>query len=147
MHPCRYPACSQLLKRSGYCDIHKANAQKIKLHLNNLSRNKDPELSEAMRIRSSYKWKRVRLLKLSNDPLCEDPHGCHANKQTTETARQVHHIKGLRSHPDLAFVWSNLMSVCTKCHARLERDEIKKENQTLTIDDNKKELSVDYKYF
>lgn len=147
MHPCRYPACPNLLKRSGYCDIHRANAHKVKLHLTKLARNNDPELSEAMRIRSSYKWKRVRLLKLSNDSICEDPYKDHANKQTIESARQVHHIKGLRKHPDLAFVWSNLMSVCTRCHARLERDEINKEDQSVLIAENKTELVNVFKYF
>jgi predicted HNH restriction endonuclease len=38
------------------------------------------------------------------------------------TASQVHHIEGLAARPDLAYTWSNLMSVCTRCHALLERE-------------------------
>ncbi|WP_405593892.1 HNH endonuclease [Sellimonas catena] len=31
-------------------------------------------------------------------------------------ATQVHHIKELRSYPDLAFEEDNLISLCTRCH-------------------------------
>jgi 5-methylcytosine-specific restriction endonuclease McrA len=123
MHPCRYPCCPTLLKRSGYCDKHKAGQTKQAYNHAKLLRQQDPELREAIRIRDSSRWKKVRRLKLTESPMCEDPFNDHSNKQTTETARQVHHIKGLRKHPDLAFVWSNLMSVCTKCHSKMEQHE------------------------
>ncbi len=148
-HPCRYPCCAALLAKSGYCDKHKARQTKLAYQHAKLARHQDPELSQAIKIRNSTKWKKVRRLKLSETPMCEDPFGHHANNQTTETARQVHHIQGLRKHPYLAFVWSNLMSVCTKCHSRLEREE---KNKDQDIQPSNKDLgeansSSGFKYF
>ena len=54
-------------------------------------------------------------------PLCEDPFKDHERRDDTETAKQVHHVKGLATHPELAYDLDNLMSVCTRCHAKLER--------------------------
>jgi predicted HNH restriction endonuclease len=36
---------------------------------------------------------------------------------------QVHHIRPLTTHPEMAFHGSNLMSVCTACHAKLSVEE------------------------
>jgi 5-methylcytosine-specific restriction protein A len=82
-------------------------------------RRNDPALNEANRIRSSGRWKKVRRLKLQQDPLCED---CKEHGVTT-VATQVHHLKGVASHPELAFVMENLRSLCTTCHAKREARE------------------------
>lgn len=37
-------------------------------------------------------------------------------------ATQVHHIIKRKDRPDLMFSEENLMSVCARCHARLERE-------------------------
>jgi 5-methylcytosine-specific restriction endonuclease McrA len=57
-------------------------------------------------------------------PLCQDPFGLHHAKGETVSSEQVHHIKGLSEAPELAFLPSNLMAVCCRCHAKLERKEI-----------------------
>lgn len=62
---------------------------------------------------------------LSMRPLCEDPHGDHARRNRTATATQVHHIKRLATHPELAFDFDNLLAVCTACHAKLGVQERK----------------------
>jgi 5-methylcytosine-specific restriction endonuclease McrA len=54
------------------------------------------------------------------NPICEDPFNVHGS--ITASADQAHHIKPLLTHPELAFVLDNLMSLCTKCHARIESD-------------------------
>ena len=79
-------------------------------------RRRDPRLALANRLRSSSRWKKVRALKLARDPLCEDckDHGLAV------PAVQVHHLKGVARHPELAFVMENLLSLCTTCHAKRE---------------------------
>ncbi len=118
--PCKHPGCRALLDKSGYCQAHASSAPRRNALYDKHVRAKDSALSGASAIRNSTRWRKVRLLKLSQDPLCEDPHGDHARRNDTATGSQVHHIQGLATHPELAFVWSNLMSVCTKCHAKLE---------------------------
>ena len=123
--PCRYPGCRALLDKSGYCDEHKASAPKRHSVYDRHVRSKDPALAMAARIRSSERWRKVRRSQLSGHPLCQDPFGEHKRRNTTETATQVHHVIGLIDRPELAFHASNLMSVCTACHARLEREHRK----------------------
>lgn len=69
----------------------------------------------ARKIRSSYRWQKVRKITMGQRPLCE---GCG------RAAEQVHHIEPLHTHPHLAFVDSNLSPVCTGCHAKIERGEV-----------------------
>ena len=118
--PCKYPGCRALLDKSGYCDAHIASAPNHRRDYDQGRRRNDPALRQAAAIRNSARWKRVQRLKLLTDPLCEDPHGDHARRNTTETATQVHHVKGLATHPELAFEFGNLMSLCAPCHAKAE---------------------------
>ena len=120
--PCRHPGCSALLDKAGYCSKHLQSAPQPSREYDRGRRKNDPSLSHASRVRSSARWQRVRDGQLSAYPICQDPHGEHERRNTTATARQVHHIKGLATHPELAFHADNLMSVCTACHARLERE-------------------------
>lgn len=62
----------------------------------------------------SARWQKVRRLKLSRNPLCED---CE-ERGLVEPAEEVHHILPRREYPDLAFVMSNLRSLCRPCHRR-----------------------------
>lgn len=117
--PCRHPGCNALLDKSGYCEAHKSAIGQAGRDYE-VKRKRDPVLAHNHKIRTSSKWKRVRLLKLSTNPLCEDPHGDHAARGVTISATQVHHIKGLATHPELAYHAENLMSVCTRCHSKFE---------------------------
>jgi 5-methylcytosine-specific restriction enzyme A len=119
--PCRFPGCPSLLDKSGFCEKHKSHAGQAKRDYE-VKRKRDPVLSFNHQVRTSKKWGRVRLLKLSADPLCEDPHGDHARRGVTATATTVHHIKGLSSHPELAYDWDNLMSLCVRCHNKIEAE-------------------------
>ena len=67
--------------------------------------------AEARRIRGTYRWQKVRRLVMRERPLCE---GCGM------PAQQVHHIKPLHTHPELAFDDDNLSPVCTSCHSLIE---------------------------
>lgn len=126
--PCKRPGCPNLVNRSGYCPTHAHHAKRLRnregesRYITSLKDNA-PELMESRRLRSSTRWQRVRRMKLGRDPLCEDPFGDHARQGITVGASQVHHIEGVSKRPDLAFDLTNLMSICTKCHARIESHE------------------------
>ena len=115
--PCKYPGCQSLLQRAGYCETHAHHAPK-----------KFKRLTESDEFRSSYKWRQVRKIKLGTNPICEDPYNEHERRGVTETAKQIHHIIGLVecANDERAYSMGNLMSVCWRCHARLERDEQKR---------------------
>lgn len=69
-------------------------------------------------IRSSGKWKNRSELLLKKYPWCSDPFGIHY--VVWEWAEEVHHIKPLVTHPELAFDWDNLAGICTICHHNIE---------------------------
>jgi 5-methylcytosine-specific restriction endonuclease McrA len=56
---------------------------------------------------SSRQWAKLRLLKLSHNPLCE---------KCGYPAHQVHHIIATKEQWSLRFDWSNLQSLCRKHH-------------------------------
>lgn len=62
---------------------------------------------------NSAAWRRVRALKLRDNPLCER---CQRNGRL-EPATHVHHVKERSIHPELALELSNLESLCTSCHS------------------------------
>ena len=119
--PCKYPGCCELVDKIGWCANHQSSATDRRKDYDKGRRTSDTALALAAEIRSGWRWKRVRRQKLMGWPLCEDPFSDHARRGATETAKQVHHVQGLATHPELAYVLDNLMSVCTRCHARLER--------------------------
>ena len=74
-------------------------------------------------VRNSSFWKRVRLTFISRNPVCANPHGWHG--QFSPPAREIHHIQSIQSAPHLAYVHSNLMALCAKCHAKFSQEERK----------------------
>jgi 5-methylcytosine-specific restriction protein A len=64
-------------------------------------------------------WRRVRSLKLINNPLCED---CEEQGRV-RVAQEVHHIRTIAARPDLRLSMSNLMSLCKPCHSRRTMNE------------------------
>lgn len=63
---------------------------------------------------ASKDWRELRRLFLWEHPLCADC-GMAAN--------EVHHLQDRRAHPDKAYDWSNLQSLCHPCHlARRKRN-------------------------
>ena len=80
-------------------------------------RKKNPALARAAKLRSSQRWKDVRMIKLKHNPICEDPFKEHG--KLFEVAHEVHHIKEVAKHPELCFTLTNLASLCTECHNKL----------------------------
>lgn len=77
--------------------------------------NRDPEIK---RFYHSKAWQNLRAFKLSRDPLCEAKlDGCQ------RIACEVHHVVPVRTNEGWGrrLEYENLMSVCTRCHNRLDR--------------------------
>jgi 5-methylcytosine-specific restriction protein A len=68
-------------------------------------------------IYQSRRWKRIRAIKIINNPLCED---CLREGKTTQV-QEVHHIIPIEVRPDLAFDYDNLMSLCVVHHKKRDR--------------------------
>ena len=91
-------------------------ARQAKRHYDRTKRKVDPALAEAKKVRSSARWRKLRALKLQRDPVCQDPDFNHTH--TVVAAREVDHIVPLRKDITQAYVYDNLQSLCTYCHAR-----------------------------
>lgn len=78
-------------------------------------------LKTAADVRGSSFWKKVRLTYLSRNPICENPHSFHG--EFPPAAREVHHRQSIQAAPHLAYVHSNLMALCSRCHAVFSREE------------------------
>ena len=78
-----------------------------------------------IKLMNSGEWWRVRAAKMTADPLCER---CKAQGFTVP-ARCVHHIIPVESgHTeqechDLCMRWTNLQSLCFRCHAEIHKAE------------------------
>lgn len=83
-------------------------------------RQSDASLANARRIRSSAGWQRFRDWYKARHPLCSDPFGRHEADGVAVGAVDVHHVIPLAKSPDLAFVESNVASLCVACHNRIE---------------------------
>lgn len=78
---------------------------------------------DKQRIYNSKEWKITRTAKLQRDPLCEV---CKANGKIV-AAQAVHHVIPIETASDfaymqeLAFRFSNLLSVCYQCHSDIHQ--------------------------
>ena len=61
-----------------------------------------------------YQWQQFRERYLAEHPLCFD---CEAEGRVS-AAVDVHHIVKLRERPDLKYIDSNLMSLCSEHHKK-----------------------------
>lgn len=71
------------------------------------------------KIRTSYRWAKLREIYREQHPYCEDPLRLHWKELAT--AQAVHHIEPIVTMPLLAFDTGNLAALCHSCHARIEK--------------------------
>jgi 5-methylcytosine-specific restriction enzyme A len=64
---------------------------------------------------STYKWRKLRSLKLDANPICEH---CKARPAT-----EVDHVTPLSEAPDRRYDWDNLSSLCHDCHSEKTKQE------------------------
>ena len=81
------------------------------------SRIKAKRNSDTNSIYQSARWKRFSIRCLHEEPLCQR---CRA-LGIVEIAVHSHHKIKLSQRPDLAFVRTNIMSVCQPCHRVLDQ--------------------------
>lgn len=85
--------------------------------------------AERRKIYNSRRWQHLRDIKFMNNPLCE----VCAGKGLTMPAEDIHHIVSFMSTDDpqrrlwLAYDYSNLMSVCKKCHQNIHNGNPEKQ--------------------
>lgn len=91
-----------------------------------VKRRNDPQLGPVATLRGSYRWQKVRKLKLKTHPTCEDPFKYHLGDNVLGLAECVHHIIGLLEClalgrlENLGFYLPNLRSLCFDCHNKVE---------------------------
>lgn len=91
----------------------------------------EPNISQI--VYNSNKWKKLRELYYSKQPLCEQ---CLEHGIITP-AEQIHHIqpfltgKTYEEKMQLAYDYNNLMSVCKQCHSDIHKElnELKRQNK------------------
>jgi 5-methylcytosine-specific restriction protein A len=66
---------------------------------------------------NSAAWRKLSRLHKLEHPLCAE---CERQGRVT-IAQQVHHVKDLETHPELALEWDNLESLCRSCHNGMRR--------------------------
>lgn len=69
------------------------------------------------------RWRRLRLAKLADNPLCE----ICLSKGVIEPTTDIHHIKKFSEGStkeemnELAYSYNNLQSLCSKCHIEIHK--------------------------
>ena len=107
--PCTQPGCpAYALPRSSRCEQHQRPPQ-------------PPPARDPVRIRNSRRWQVTRAAHAASNPVCCDPFRQHLDGP--EPTESIHHVFPLDTHPELAFVESNLRSLCNACHSRIEQLE------------------------
>ena len=69
------------------------------------------------KIYNNRRWRKVRLLKLTNDPLCE----MCLKEGIITSADAIHHIIPIDIDVSLAYEYTNLMSICHECHGKIHQ--------------------------
>lgn len=86
-----------------------------------------PNIDKRQEVYNTTLWKRMRIAKLRDFPLCEV---CLLEGKTT-LAEHVHHLRSFMTAKDiferdeLAFSSDNLCSVCHNCHNRIHNGDLK----------------------
>lgn len=108
--PCRQPGCPELVHGpSAYCRSHQQDTQRVY----------DQQRGSSAQRGYGARWRRLRRMKLANDPLCADPFNVHADQVVIAT--EVDHITPkVQGGQD---VMENLQSLCKSCHSRKTRLE------------------------
>lgn len=105
---CTFPGCRNLTT-TGRCPAH---TRTTRYHTS-------PDARVAKQFLNSAAWLKLRALKLSITPWCEE---CERRGvPISKPATQVDHIKPRHSHPELRLTQSNLQSLCDECHGEKTR--------------------------
>lgn len=98
---CSSPIGCSNLTSGGLCPTH--------------SRQRDVRRGSPSKRGYDIVWRRLRLMKLNHDPLCELKTNCPVDQP--EPATEVDHRIPISERPDLRLAWDNLQSACHACHS------------------------------
>lgn len=101
--PCRAPGCPRV-SSSGWCERHAELAKRAEKERRRRAAARRPR---GPREYDKRRWKNLRRMKLSNDPMCEGA-GCHA------PATEVDHKDGDVTNRAM----ENLRALCKSCHSK-----------------------------
>lgn len=97
--PCAHPMCPELVPtKQTYCQAHQRQRW----------REQNERKGKWRKFYGSARWRKVRKIVLASHPTCQV---CKRRE-----AREVHHVKPLREHPELAYDLENLVACCSHCH-------------------------------
>ena len=114
--PCNYPGCPELVKAGQtYCKKH--SKKEISRKNNRYDREQRDE--RAAKFYHSSAWRKLRRIKMKEDPLCE----MCLEEGRTEQADMVDHIVPVQVDWPLRLVKDNLQSLCNRCHAEKTAEE------------------------
>jgi 5-methylcytosine-specific restriction endonuclease McrA len=116
---CRAPGCAAIITSGRYCERHVQHQAERGRVYDATTRENDPALAMAKRIRSSARWTRVAASAKRRWPVCSDPFKDGCQRPTAV----INHIVPLRIEPSLAFHDSNHAPLCTHCDALIGRME------------------------
>jgi 5-methylcytosine-specific restriction endonuclease McrA len=66
----------------------------------------------------THRWRKLRNVKLNNDPLCE-----HCKQRP---ATEVDHVTPLAEAPDRRYDYDNLASLCRDCHREKTKEDARR---------------------
>jgi 5-methylcytosine-specific restriction protein A len=69
------------------------------------------------KVYNTRRWKRLRRLKLQNNPICEK---CWERGRVTPT-EEIHHIVPFAQDMELAYDYDNLIALCIECHKEMHK--------------------------
>jgi 5-methylcytosine-specific restriction protein A len=73
---------------------------------------------EYQKIYNTPRWKKLRRLKLQNNPICEK---CWERGIVTPT-EEIHHIVPFIQDIEMAFDYDNLIALCVECHKEAHKN-------------------------
>ena len=111
--PCAKAGCPNLTKET-HCEAH----------VNFSKKQHDNRRGSAASRGYDAKWRKLRLAKLAENPLCECEN-CKRDKKV-KRATLVHHIKNALDYPELRLEWDNLESMANDCHEIIEAERGKR---------------------
>ena len=110
--PCKHPLCPELIEAGErFCPRHKQPTSEYEKKRNSIN-------SKVY----NTTWRKLRRVKLNNNPLCEI---CLAKGNVVQ-AGEVDHVKPVKEYPELMLCLKNLQSLCVTCHSKKTREENKK---------------------
>lgn len=119
---CVAPGCHEVVYDFGECRCEKHRKQQKSDSTKAASarrkeQRQSSEYAKKAKIYDSKDWRTISIKKRTVDPFCED---CLEQGKYV-IADVVDHVIEIEDDPKLAFVWSNLRSLCHSCHNKKTR--------------------------